>query len=192
MHQSAINKATDTLNPNAMCTGTTKPVGTLYGLLNGSKEVEGERRVKWKGEAIVDQRVSGSTAPSSDNNSGNEVCHMYVMTNVISDSTPPPSYPVDWRSPPWSMPLEGENCGEQSSGHVNKTATQDITASTAAADPTTPNVKSTEPLEPVGTLHEPQNRTDSPGSQPMSMGLKGEKHRWLSIGLEGKRNRATS
>ncbi|KIK76340.1 hypothetical protein PAXRUDRAFT_170224 [Paxillus rubicundulus Ve08.2h10] len=61
---------------------------------------------------------------------------------------------------------------------------QDITASTAATDPTTTNAKSAEPLEPVGALHEPQNGMDSPGSQPLSIRLEGEKCRPLSRHIE--------
>ncbi|KIK81420.1 hypothetical protein PAXRUDRAFT_156163 [Paxillus rubicundulus Ve08.2h10] len=53
-------------------------------------------------------------------------------------------------------------------------------------------MKSTEPLEPVGTLGELQSGMDSSGSQPLSIGLEGEKCRWLSVGLEGERNRAMS
>ncbi|KIK72984.1 hypothetical protein PAXRUDRAFT_21363 [Paxillus rubicundulus Ve08.2h10] len=57
-------------------------------------------------------------------------------------------------------------------------------ASAAAADPATMNVKSTEPLEPVGASHEPQNGTDSTGSQPPSVGLKGERNRATSPCIE--------
>ncbi|KIK81920.1 hypothetical protein PAXRUDRAFT_154926, partial [Paxillus rubicundulus Ve08.2h10] len=100
-----------------------------------------------------EQRASGSVAPSSDSDSGDEVHHTSWMTNVVPDLTPPPSYPVNWRSPPQSMPLEGENSG---------------------------------------TSCKPQNRMDSPGSQPPSIGLKGEKCRWPSVGLEGERDQAMS
>ncbi|KIK77654.1 hypothetical protein PAXRUDRAFT_166138 [Paxillus rubicundulus Ve08.2h10] len=45
-------------------------------------------------------------------------------------------------------------------------------------------MKSAEPLEPAGALHEPQNGTDSPGSQPLSVQLEGEKCRPLSQHIE--------
>ncbi|KIK74520.1 hypothetical protein PAXRUDRAFT_19792 [Paxillus rubicundulus Ve08.2h10] len=96
----ANHEAADTSNLNATCAGTTKPAGTSYGLPNGSKEVEG-------GKGERDKRASGSVAPSSDNDGGDEVHHMYAVPN----STPPPPNP-DEHQPPPSMPPEGENCGE--------------------------------------------------------------------------------
>ncbi|KIK92579.1 hypothetical protein PAXRUDRAFT_13143 [Paxillus rubicundulus Ve08.2h10] len=173
-----------------------------YGLLNGSKEVEGG-----KGEA--NERASGSVAPSSNGE--------YTIPNSIP---PPPN--LDEHPPPLSMPLKGEEsvkdtmCGpngkiEGEKGGERKAAQegewehssqlgqqmlyptrqppartpmQDIMASAAAADPTTTNTKSAEPLEPVGALHEPQNGTDSTGSQPPSIGLKGERNRATSPCME--------
>ncbi|KIK76628.1 hypothetical protein PAXRUDRAFT_113962, partial [Paxillus rubicundulus Ve08.2h10] len=86
----ANHEAADTSNPNTMCTGTMKPAGTSYGLPNGSKEVEG-------GKGERDERASGSAAPSLDNNSGDEVCHI--------------------------VPLEGEKTGQQLSRHPDETTT---------------------------------------------------------------------
>ncbi|KIK77669.1 hypothetical protein PAXRUDRAFT_17345 [Paxillus rubicundulus Ve08.2h10] len=92
MRQTAINKAADTSNPNAMCTGTMKPAGTSNGLPNGPKEVEG-------GKGEVNERVSGSVAPSSNGE------------HTIPNSIPPPPN-LDKHPPPLSMLLEGDNCGE--------------------------------------------------------------------------------
>ncbi|KIK77901.1 hypothetical protein PAXRUDRAFT_165439 [Paxillus rubicundulus Ve08.2h10] len=44
--------------------------------------------------------------------------------------------------------------------------------------------ESTEPPEPAGTLHKPQNGMDSSGSQPPSVWLEGEKCRPLSRHIE--------
>ncbi|KIK80248.1 hypothetical protein PAXRUDRAFT_15892 [Paxillus rubicundulus Ve08.2h10] len=94
-HETVSGTATDTANPNVKSARPTKP-GT------GGK---GER----------DERASGSVTPSSDNNCGDEVRHTYA----VPDSTPPPPNP-DKHPPPPSMPLEGENRGEQLSGHVHE------------------------------------------------------------------------
>ncbi|KIK75078.1 hypothetical protein PAXRUDRAFT_19300 [Paxillus rubicundulus Ve08.2h10] len=96
-HETISGTAADTANPNAKSTGPTKPAGG-----------KGER----------DERASGSVAPSSDDDGGDEVRHTYA----IPDPTPPPPNP-DEHPPPPSMPLEGENCGERLSGHVHEMGT---------------------------------------------------------------------
>ncbi|KIK91145.1 hypothetical protein PAXRUDRAFT_150154, partial [Paxillus rubicundulus Ve08.2h10] len=113
--QTANHKAADTSDPNTMCTGMMKPAGMSYRPPNGSNTVKGKREKDQR-----DERASGSTAPSLDDKLGAQL--PACMTNIVPDSTPPPSYPVNWRSPPQSMPPEGENCGEQLSSHVDETA----------------------------------------------------------------------
>ncbi|KIK92871.1 hypothetical protein PAXRUDRAFT_146373 [Paxillus rubicundulus Ve08.2h10] len=95
--QTANHKATDTSNPNATSTGTVKPAGTSYGLLNGSNK----RGKGGKGLGERDKGASGSVAPSSD------VHHAYVIPN----STPPPLNPDEY-PPPLSMVLKGEESGK--------------------------------------------------------------------------------
>ncbi|KIJ11553.1 hypothetical protein PAXINDRAFT_15549 [Paxillus involutus ATCC 200175] len=91
----AYNKADDPLNPNANGAGMTKPVGTLYGLHDKLiKDSKGE-----KGQRV--ERASGTVGPSSDDDGGDEVHH----------SPPPPS-----------TLLEGEENGEQTSGHPDEMA----------------------------------------------------------------------
>ncbi|KIK77655.1 hypothetical protein PAXRUDRAFT_166140 [Paxillus rubicundulus Ve08.2h10] len=104
----ANHEAADTLNWNAMSTGTTKPAGTSYGLPNINKEVKGRG-----GKGERDERVSGSAAPSLNNE------------NAAPNSIPPPPNPDKCKcSPPLSiMLLEGEKTGQQSSRHPDETTT---------------------------------------------------------------------
>ncbi|KIK76614.1 hypothetical protein PAXRUDRAFT_169369, partial [Paxillus rubicundulus Ve08.2h10] len=53
--------------------------------------------------------------------------------NVVPDSTPPPTYPDKQRSPPMSMPLEGENCGEWMSRHPDEMAMHQVKVPTPYA-----------------------------------------------------------
>ncbi|KIJ09087.1 hypothetical protein PAXINDRAFT_17816, partial [Paxillus involutus ATCC 200175] len=106
--QTALDEAADTSNPNATSAGTTMPVGTSNGPLNGSSEVEGEGG---KGEG--NERASGIVDPSSNGE------------NAVPDSIPPTPNP-DERGPPPSMPLEGEKNGQQSSGHGDETGTHQV------------------------------------------------------------------
>ncbi|KAF8837796.1 hypothetical protein BDN67DRAFT_1013607 [Paxillus ammoniavirescens] len=108
--QTAIEEATDTVNPDVKDVRPMMPAGTSNGLQNESNDVnegvepsEGE-----KGER--DKRVSGDIAPSSNGK------------NTVPDSTPPPPYPDESRPPP-SMSLEGEMSGKQSSDHADEAAT---------------------------------------------------------------------
>ncbi|KAF8835755.1 hypothetical protein BDN67DRAFT_984414, partial [Paxillus ammoniavirescens] len=65
----------------------------------------------------ADPRVSGNAVPSSDDDGGDEVRHACV----IPYSTPPPPNPDEQGSPP-SMPLEGEEVGQQLSRHADEAA----------------------------------------------------------------------
>ncbi|KAF8836634.1 hypothetical protein BDN67DRAFT_983801 [Paxillus ammoniavirescens] len=96
--QTAVNKATDTTDPNATGAGPAVPVGTMNQPRHESdKDLKGE-----KGER--DERASGDVAPSSN------------AENAIPNSTPPPPYPDELTTPPPSMPLKGEDEGVKSSG----------------------------------------------------------------------------
>ncbi|KIK97055.1 hypothetical protein PAXRUDRAFT_137111, partial [Paxillus rubicundulus Ve08.2h10] len=72
--QTANHKAADTSDPNAMCTRMMKPVCTLYRPPNRSNAVKGKQE---KGQR--DERVSGSTAPSSD-----DKCHTQLDPTTTS------------------------------------------------------------------------------------------------------------
>ncbi|KIJ04889.1 hypothetical protein PAXINDRAFT_21824, partial [Paxillus involutus ATCC 200175] len=71
---------------------------------------------------------------------------------------------------PPSVRLEGES-SKQTSLHVK---TEDI------------NLKSSKTAAQMraDTLHDPGSQTNSPGSKPLSVGLKGERIRWLSLHVE--------
>ncbi|KIK76525.1 hypothetical protein PAXRUDRAFT_18146 [Paxillus rubicundulus Ve08.2h10] len=294
-HETIRGAAADTMNPNAKSARPTKPAGAPR--TGNTQDIDEEvKGTGGKGER--DERASGSAAPSSDNDGGDEVCHTYAVPN----STPPPPN-RDEHPPPLSMPLEGENCGEQSSGHVYETGTHlerpqakltttpqiwtphdkelsgedrgvamghreaagvrdevegsnddqetsdrvnkwrsqngeaiedkkggrasgSVTPSSNddggdedvhhTRSPTTyyhaPNNNATKAYTTatqrcVDIAHDTGSGTDSPGSQPLSLGLEGEKHRWPachvkpmdansckppSVGFEGERNQETS
>jgi hypothetical protein len=122
--QTAVDdEAADTTDPHANSAGPAVPVGTTNEPSNGVDEgvEEGDRRVEAEDEK--GGRASGSAAPSSNDDGGDEdVRHAYVVPKPAT-SAPyhvPPS--PDERRPP-SVPLEGEMTGKQSSGHADEAAT---------------------------------------------------------------------
>ncbi|KIK76341.1 hypothetical protein PAXRUDRAFT_170225, partial [Paxillus rubicundulus Ve08.2h10] len=112
--QMAINKATDTTDPNAMGAGPAVPVGMTNGPPNKGRNIE---KVDEAGEW-----ASGSVTPSSNDDGGDKNIH---HTYVVPNTTRPPPYhtlptPDEQRQPP-GMLLEGEKTGQQSSRCTDET-----------------------------------------------------------------------
>ncbi|KAF8836909.1 hypothetical protein BDN67DRAFT_1014299, partial [Paxillus ammoniavirescens] len=77
--QTAVNKATDTTDPNATCARPAVPVGTSYGPPNRSNEVKGGDGTEVDEDVKVeDEGASGNEVPSSDDDGGDEVRHPYA------------------------------------------------------------------------------------------------------------------
>ncbi|KIJ12712.1 hypothetical protein PAXINDRAFT_14470 [Paxillus involutus ATCC 200175] len=162
------------------------PGGTSRGPPNGSNENEGE-----KGDRV--ERASGTVGPSSDDDGGDEgVYHRYI----VPDSTPPP-YPDEPTPPPPSTPLEGEMCGEESSGRAHEAATHDVETPRTKSRTTPPlqtpydqrssgegRVLAIGHRQAVDAVHDPGGETDAPGSQPPSIRLEGEKDKASSLYVE--------
>ncbi|KIJ11539.1 hypothetical protein PAXINDRAFT_15538 [Paxillus involutus ATCC 200175] len=147
--QMANDEAADTSNPNADSARPTMPVGTSCGLRSESNEnEEGKKGIEDK----KGEWASGIEDPSSNDNSGDEdIHHVYVVPNT-TQPVPYHALPTpNERSPPPSMPLEGEN-GQQSSGHINETATY-------LKDPRQESSTTT----PIGTPYDEMSNREGPG-----------------------------
>ncbi|KIJ04447.1 hypothetical protein PAXINDRAFT_22263, partial [Paxillus involutus ATCC 200175] len=118
------DEAADTTDPHANSAGPAVPVGTMHEPSNGVDEgvEEGDRRVEAEDEK--GGRASGSAAPSSNDDGGDEdVRHAYVVPKPAPPSPNHVPPPPDESRPPPSMSLEGEMSGKQSSDHADEAVT---------------------------------------------------------------------
>ncbi|KIJ08005.1 hypothetical protein PAXINDRAFT_18829 [Paxillus involutus ATCC 200175] len=124
--QTAVDdEAADTTDPHANSTGPAVPVGTTNGPpneSNGGRDRERGRNVEEEDEK--GGRASESAAPSSNDDGGDEdVRHAYVVPKPAPPSPNHVPPPPDERRPPPSVPLEGEEVDQKSSGHADEAAT---------------------------------------------------------------------
>ncbi|KIJ09802.1 hypothetical protein PAXINDRAFT_17135 [Paxillus involutus ATCC 200175] len=130
--QTADIEATDTTDPNTTSARPAVPVGTSYGPPNESNDDSNARdqeEGKRDGEVVEGEdekggRVCESAALSSNDDGGDEdVRHVYVIPKPAPPSPNHVPPPPGERRPPPSVPLEGEEVDQQSSGHDNEMAT---------------------------------------------------------------------
>ncbi|KIJ08867.1 hypothetical protein PAXINDRAFT_18024 [Paxillus involutus ATCC 200175] len=111
-----VDETADTIDPNMTSTRPAVPVGTTNGPSNGL-DGDGDRKVEVEDEDEKGRRASESATLSLNDDGGDkDVHHVYIVPKPA-----PPS--PDERQPPLSVPLEGEEDNQKSSGHADEAAT---------------------------------------------------------------------